>query len=299
LTGCGVVSLVGLITLCLALLIAYGVQWDKINQTDTLKCYENSSVVLAEVDHLFISSLSVTEDTKHIGDFYRDIEVYQLDSTCDNLPTHKAISNFNGDDFSSINSTTLYALAGSSITLNICGTTNYTATELERLEVVLYKDSQIMAVDFFHLGSDDDWQCKESTLLLDQRGYYTITFLPPTHEANFTYNATFTVSEIDSKQLHGRALTNQTLHVHQDTFKARLAFGATHSCFVAAIKDSPRTLIQTVHIQLTATKQMIAFVIGAVMETILILAVLISIAVSCCYLTKKSHRKNGTFEFPL
>ena len=271
-------------------------QWDKIHQTDTLKCYENSSVVLAEIDHLFISSLSITEDTKHIGDFYRDIEVYQLDSTCDNLPTHKATFNFNGADFSSINGTILYALAGSSITLNICGTTNYTATELERLEVILYKDSQIMAFDFFHMGSDDEWQCKESTLLLDQWGYYTIIFLPPTHKANFTYNATFTVSEIDSKQLYGRALTNDTLHVHQDTFKAPLAFGATHSCFVAAIKDSPRTLKQTVHIQLTLTKEMTAFAIGAVMEIFFILAVSVSIAVSCCCLTKKSYRQN---EFPL
>ena len=255
-------------------------------------------MVLAEVNHLFISSLSITEDTKHIGDFYRDVEVYQLDSACNNLPTRKAISNFNGADFSSINGSTLYALVGSSITLNICGTTNHTATELERLEVILYKDSQIMAIDFFHLGirSDDEWKCKESTLLLDQWGYYTITFLPPTHEANFTYNATFTVSEIDSKQLYGKALTNHTLHVHQDTFKAPLAFGATHSCFVAAVKDSPRTLKQTVHIQLIFTKQMTAFTVGAVIEIFFILAVSVSIAVSCCYITKKPHREN---EFPL
>ena len=294
-----VLSLLGLIIFFLALLIAYGVQWDKVRQAATLKCYENSSVVLAEANHLFTSTLNVTEDTKHIGDFYRDIEVYQLDSTCNDLPTHKAISNVNGTDFSSINSTTLYALTGSSISLNICGTTNHTVTELERLEVVLYKDTQIMAVEFFHPGSDDEWQCKESTLLLDQQGYYTITFLPPTHETKFMYNATFTVHEIDTKLLYSRALTNRTLHVHQDAFKIPLAFGATHSCFVATIKDSPHTLRQTVHIQLMLTKQTTAFVIGAVVEILFILAVSVSIVVSCSYLVKKTHCENGTFETPL
>ena len=238
-------------------------------------------MVLAEVDHLFISSLSVTEDTEHIGDFYRDIEVYRLGSTCDNLPTHKVISSINGTDLSSLNSTILYALAGSSISLNICGMTNHTVTELERLEVILYKDSQIMDVDFFHLGRDDEWQCKESTLFLDQHGYYTITLLPPNHDAKFMYNASFTVREIASKQLHGRALTNHTLHAHQDTFKAPLTFGATHSCFVATINDSPHTLKQTVHIQLMLVKQKAVFAIGAVMEVIFILAVSVSIAVSC------------------
>lgn len=170
-----VTSLLGLIIFFLALLTAYGVQWNKIHQPATLKCYENSSVVLAEANHLFTSSLSVTEDTKYIGDFYRDIEVYQIDSTCNDLPTHKVISNVNGTDFSSINSTTLYALTGSYISLNICGITNHTVTELERLEIVLYKDSQITAVEFFHLGSDDEWQCKESTLLLDQLHYNVLT----------------------------------------------------------------------------------------------------------------------------
>ena len=287
--GCVSISLLGLLICCLALLVAYGVHWDKIHQATVLKCYENSSVVLAEVNHLFTSSLSATEDTKHIGDFYHDIEVYQLGSTCDNLPTHKFISNVNGTDLSLINNTTLYALAGSSISLNICGMTNHTHTELERLDVVLYKDPQIITVEFFHLGTDDEWQCKESKLLLDQWGYYTITFLPPTQEAKFMYNATFTMYEVDSKQLHRRALTNQTLHVHQDTFKVPLMFGTTHSCLVATIKDNPHTLRQTVHIQLVFSKQTTLFIIGAVMGLSFIIAVSVSIAVSCLCSAKQTH----------
>ena len=287
--GCVSISLLGLLVCCLVLLAVYGVHWNKIHPAKVLKCYENSSVVLAEVNHFFTSSLSATEDTKHAGDFYHDIEVYQLDSACNNLPTHKAITNANGTDLSLINSTVFYALVGSSISLNICATTNHTPTELERLDVVLYKDSQIIAVEFFHLGTDDEWLCKESTLLLDQQGYYTITFLPPTHQATFTYTAIFSINQIDTKLLYRRVLTNQTLRIHQDTFKVPLTFGATHSCVVATIKDNPHTQRQTVHIQLTFTKQTGVFVIGAVMGILFIIAVLVSTVVSCFFSAKQTH----------
>ena len=189
-SGCTHISLTGLLFFS-ALFIAYAAQWSKINQVMIRQCCENTSVILAEANHLFMSSLSMTEDTNHIGDFYRDIEVHQLDSKCDSLPTREEINTTtNGTDLSSINGTTFYALAGSSMTFSVCGTTSYTISELERLELILRKESLPIAIGFFHVGTNGEWLCKEKTFILDEPGYYTIIFLPPTYQASFMFNAT-------------------------------------------------------------------------------------------------------------
>ena len=98
---------------CAALFVTYGITQNLNNQDSTTSLYyENTTVILAEVYNLFTSSLRVTEDTKHIGDFYRDIEIHQVDFSCTNLPTRiRQMANItNESDISAINGTTFYAL---------------------------------------------------------------------------------------------------------------------------------------------------------------------------------------------
>ena len=221
----------------------------------TVRCEENTSVVLAEVHHFIIDSMVVTEDTKHIGDFYRDVDIYHLNLPCNSLPTRE-VNVTTVTNLSSSNGTTFYALAGSSIHLSICGKTNHTFGELERLEVVLYKEilqaTAVDAIDFFHVGRNDEWKCKESKLYLSEPGYYTITFLLPTHPAEFALNATYSIYEIDSEQLYERAKTNYTLYMDQEnhTFPVE-----ARSCFVAVVRDNPSTLKENVHIKLKFLNQ--------------------------------------------
>lgn len=258
------------------------------NRTTTSLYYENTTVILTEVGHLFTSSLRVTQDTKHIGDFYRDIEIYQRDSSCSDLPTLRQtppITQY-GTDISAINGTTFYALPGSSVTYNICAITNYTTTELERLELLLHKGSlsQPIAIDFFHVGTNEKWQCKESTLHFDKPAYYVITFLPPTHEATFMFNATYDVREIDTEQLYETATANHTLRNDEDTSEFdNLKFSNTYSCFVATIKDNPHTLKQTVHIRLQHSMQKWLFIIGGlVIFAFLVGTLVLSAIILCC-----------------
>ena len=287
--------------MCLGLFIAYVVEWKKTDQEMIMKCHENTSVVLTEVNHLFTSSLSVTEDTNHIGDFYRDIEVHQLDSKCDSLPTREEINTItNGTDLSSINGTTFYALAGSSVTFGVCGTTSYAISELERLELILCKESLPLAIGFFHVGTNGEWQCKEKTFILDEPGYYTIIVLPPTYQASFTFNATYSVHEIDTEQLLERAIVNYSLHMDQDSCEFHLKFGAAHSCFVATIMDNPNTLKQNVHIQLHFTKQKTGFITGGVLTSVLIIVTLVMICVCVwCACSLKETHKNSNRDIPL
>ena len=61
----------------------------------------------------------------------------------------------------------------------------------------------------FHVGANNEWECKESSALyLNEPGYYTVTFLTPTHPAEFTLNSRYIISEIDLEQLNERAKAN-------------------------------------------------------------------------------------------
>lgn len=285
---------------CVALLATYGVSQNTNKQESTTSLYhENTTVILAEVYNLFISSLSVTEDTKHIGDFYRDIEIYQVDSSCTDLPTciRQTSNIINESDISAMNGTTFYALAGSSVVYNICGITNHTTTELERLELLLHKQSlsEPIAVDFFHVGTNGKWQCTMKTLDLDEPAYYTITFLPPTHEANFMFNSSYLLCEIDTTKVFGKSRFNHTLRVDQDTFEFVLELRPTYSCFVATIKDNPMTLKQTVHIQLRFSDRVDLYIIGGVLTTaFLIVTLTLAVAcVICCVCSPKETHKSS------
>ena len=254
----------------------------------TSQYHENTTVILGEVHHLFTSSMNVTEDTKHIGDFYRDVEVLQLDLRCKHLPTRTETTSItDGKDLSSINGTTLYVLAGSTVKFSVCGTTNHTGSELERLELVLRREREIIAIDFFHVGTNNERQCKDSVLSLEEPGYYTINFLLPTHKARFCFNATYNVHEIDTKQLQRRMMNNHTLHTDQDTFTFPLQLRMTYSCFVATIKDSPRTLSQTVHLQVEFSNQRIFFILIGLVPLLIFILILVTVVVLCVCLMKE------------
>lgn len=274
--------------ICVVLLVTYGVTQNINNQVSTMSLYyENTTAVLAEVHNLFTSSLRVTEDTKHIGDFYRDIEIHQVDFSCTDLPTRiRQMANItNESDISAINGTTFYALAGSSIVYSICGVTNYTTTELERLELLLHRQtlSEPTVFDFFHVGTNGEWRCRTKTLYLDESAYYTTTFLPPRHVANFVFNVSYLLREIDSKKLYGRARSNHTLHMDQDTFEFVLELWSTYSCFVATIKDNPMTLKQTVHVQLNFSNRVDLYITGGVLTTGFLIVTVLSIVCFTCY----------------
>ena len=235
----------------------------------TLQCQENTSVILAEVHHFTTHSVVVTEDTKYIGDFHRSVEVYHLNLPCSNLPTRNKVTTTT--NLSSSNGTTFYALANSSINFSVCGRTNHTFGELERLELLLFKDtSQTTTVDvieYFHVRTNK-WECKESKLYLNEPGYYTVTFLPPTHPAEFILNATYTISEIDFEQLSERANISYTLYRDQDSHTFPLGFRVARSCFVAIIGDNLSSLKGNVHVKLKFFNQrMIVFIAAGILST--------------------------------
>ena len=272
-----------------ALLIIYHVELNKINQRVLLECVDNTSVILAEVDHFFTASVDVTEDTEHIGDFHHFIDVYQLDSKCSHVPEIKYSYTVTGTNLTNINETTFYALPGFSMTYSICGTTNSTK-EPERLEMVLIAAPHSETIDFLHPGTNNTWNCKERTFPLNQSNYYTVLFLPPTHQTSFKFNATYGVSEIDPRHLHRGSVANHTLQKDSDSRKFPLKFGFTHSCFVATIRDNPDTYKEIVHIRLNFTNQNDGFIIGGGVGVVVIVLVLhVIMSVYACYLIRKTR----------
>ena len=200
-------------------------------------------MILTEVNHFFTASVAVIEDVEHIGDFQHYIDVYQLDSKCSHVPGMKYTYNKTGTNLADINETTFYALAGFSMTFSICGATNSTK-ELERLEIVLTaSQSKPVDFDFLHPGTNNTWNCKERTFHLNKPDYYTVLFLPPTHQTSFEFNATYRVNEIDPTHLHENSVANHTLQKDMDSRTFPLKFGFTHSCFVATIRDNPDTCL--------------------------------------------------------
>ena len=253
---------------------------------------ENTSVILAEANHFLMASMTVTEDTRHIGDFFRDIEVLQLAQKCSNIPTFVKVHNItDSNELSAINETTIYALAGSSIAVSICGSTNHTPSELERLELVLHGNSDTV-VDFIHLGMNDELKCSEMIFHLSEPGYYTLILLPPTHPANFVFNATYKIKEIDTNPPSELVVANSTLHTDQDSHEFSLMFSATHSCFVDTVKDNSNTLKANVHIQLNFSHQSQGFIIGSVL--IFVLLVVSAIVVFVCLCAHKGVPQKST-----
>ena len=270
------------------------------NPPRTLKLYENTTVVLTEVHHMLSMSITVTEDTKHIGDFYRDIEIFHLGVGCNELPTHRETNTIaNGSELTAVNATTIYALDGSLINFSICAKTNYTTIEVERLELILERESpsRTVSIGFFHVGTNNKWLCDSTSFPIHERGYYSITFLPPTHEAEFVFNATYDLRVIDTQNLHKRAIGNYTLHRDEDKAEIALTFQAKESCIVAKINDNPTTLRQTTHIQLKFFKPTHAYIaVGVVFSMVIILltTVILILSLIKCYINSKKESTHST-----
>lgn len=230
---------------------------------------ENTTVILKEVNNFIISSVNVTEDTEHIGDFDHHIDVYQLGLRCTDLPQRNNFYTTTDTNLERINKTMFYALANSYVSFSICGKSNLTKVP-ERLEIVL-STSAPQQVKFIYPGTDNKWNCRNFTFNIKKPDYYTIIFLPPTYPTSFEYDATYMIKEIDPKRLyeHTRFVDNYTLHEDHDTHTFRTKFEFVgYSCFAATVRDNPDTSIDIVHVQLYFTVWFLGFIICFVVVTL-------------------------------
>ena len=250
-----------------AVLIGFGVKQYRSNQPTTERYHENSSVILAELDHFYTNSLTVTEDTEHLNDFRHDIEVYHTGCKCSDL-VNMTTYTLNGSDLTP--KQPVYALAGSSISVHICGSTNAT-TESERLEIVLKNHLEEASlpnevpfrVNFFYPGLGGKQMCKDMIFHLPANGYYTITFT--SSPIDFNYELTYKIRAIDYHLLAEHSLANYTLRADQESCKFSLDSGIKkQSCFVAVIRENPNTTKGDVHIQLNYGNRKDGFIAGVV-----------------------------------
>ena len=164
-SACGCSILLTLLTLAAgaAILLGFTIKQYQENQTTTQWYRENSSVILTEVNHFFTESLTVMEDAEHRGDFHHDIDVYQVEPTC-SVITNWMVRTIDGAENTSIR--TFYALADSSVFLNICGSTNL-PNYPEQLEIVLQdhleepnSNDSPYKVKYFEPGLNGEMACK-------------------------------------------------------------------------------------------------------------------------------------------
>lgn len=216
----------------------------------------NSTVIIANS-----SSLTVIQDARHPKDFEHQIDVYQVDHDCSKLPAgHRQHTTTGYNDFSSINGTTVYALAGSFITLEVCGSTNSTYIP-GRLEVALVESLEalhssdkllenIFDLNFFFPGVQGEWRCKEVTFSIDHFGYYTLFILPQPKECLFNFTATYNYRFIDLTLLSVKRKHTYTLFEDQDQLElpGRRWFNK-NLCVLAHIKHNPNSPSNNVHIR--------------------------------------------------
>lgn len=219
--------------------------------------WSNTTAVVANST----TALQVVQDASYPGDFKHRIELYKMYTTCSDLPTFTETEIQTGNDFSSINFTTAYATAGSSITFNICGFMNSTtAHPLERLELMIVKGLEDLEYTeailrnfykcLYFLPGIGEWSCKEVTVYTDDHDYYTVIFLPLPKIAVFKYSVTYAVKSIDLV----RAPIDETYTLYKDQEKwefpgTKLFDFSFKSCVVAKIVDSADTPVRKIHIR--------------------------------------------------
>jgi hypothetical protein len=216
----------------------------------------NSTIILYDSDqnhdHDFSGGLRVTEDTGHPGDFDHEIRLYIVDSECSGLEVTEEIQEIRGTDFSLINGTTTYALAGSSMTYNICGSANSTY-QLERLELVLLDELEDLRSPFrdsyhkfyyFPHGTHGNWECNQVIYSINKDGYYTPVFLTAPREANFVFTVSFQFRFIATLSL----VPNYNLTADKQFVQFPLT---QHHCVVASICEDPNIQSPYVHVQIS------------------------------------------------
>ena len=280
--------------LIVAALLSSGlIFWLYPTPVDTVTLYRSNTTAIVANTSL---SLEVMLDVSYPGDYEHTIELYQVTSTCSNLPTLDETYTQMGYNFSAANLTTYYALAGSSIVFDVCGSDNSINSYPKRLEVVVVKSledlqsTETILQNFYRAfyflpGIDGKWTCKKFVFDIDAYGYYTVIFLPLPSMAVFNYTMTYKIKSVDlTKTPIG--LTS-TLRNDQErwTLPVKRGFNLDHdSCIVASIENNVDTSIRNVHIQThynanenynngqyTVIASLVYFIIGCVIIFILCL----------------------------
>ena len=217
----------------------------------------NSTVILADPKPpITLLSLTMTETTDYPGDYDHEIIIYQMDSDCSDFEieeTHKLA----GTDLSLINGTTTYALVGSSMTYNICGSTNLTHQSerlelvlLDRLEALQSPSESYIKFYFFPYGTDGEWICKNVTYNFQKHGYYTPIFLIVPQEATFTYSMTYQRRFLKDSSIS--PLFTYNLSHNKDTFTVN-GLSNGQPCFIATILENPIDTSPYVHVNISYT----------------------------------------------
>ena len=212
--------------------------------------HSNSMVILYDNDHDSSGVLRVTEDTGHPGDFDHKIILYRIDSECSDLSVKEEAHKLAGTNFSLINGTTIYTLAGSSMTYNICGSTNSTY-QSERLELVFLDELEDLQSPltgyhkfyYFPHGTHGNWECNQVTYNINKDGYYTPIFLTEPREVTFAFTVTFQLRLIPALSLPHYMLTANKEFVEISLTQ--------HQCVVAFIHENPNIPSPYVHVQIS------------------------------------------------
>ena len=208
-----------------------------------------------------------------MGDFQHDIIVYQVESKCNDLEDSTTYT-VTGSDSSPTPTPVFYALAGSSISLYVCGSTKSTF-KLERLEIVVMSDDDSSnsanevpyKVNFLH---NSEPKCKDINFDLSITNYYSLTFRPPSTPMTFQYELTYNTRVIDPNILAQHTVANYTLHVDRDSHNFTLSNEIKYSCFVAEIREQPNLLNGKVHIKLNYGNRLGGLIAGPVSFFILL-----------------------------
>ena len=276
---CIVLSILLVITAGAATLTGYGVKNYISHRTMTQRYQENSTVILTELNHFFIQSLSVMEDTEHLDDFDHDVTIYQADTKCSDLVNTMVLTISESDQPIQ---RTFYALAGSSVSLDICGTTNL-STYPGRLNIILLNhleesDSNELpyGFSFFEPGLKGEQKCKNVNFPLTASSYYTLSMPPPPPkiQMTFQFEVTYNIRAVDPNLLAQHTIANYMLHTDRDSCNFSMDLDLEYSCFVAAINENPNAETKDVHIQLSYGNRLAGLIAGAVILSVLIFVVM-------------------------
>lgn len=219
--------------------------------------WSNTTAILASPSH----TLQIVQDVSYPGDWEHEIELFQVNSECADLPKVNHSFTQTGHDFVSINLTTEYALPGSSISILICGSTNFTVRQ-GRLDLVIVKGLEDLRFTesilknyyssaYFSPGEDGLWKCKNFILNIESHDYYTLVFLPlpPTSTAVFNYSVTYNILSVDIS--HTKIISRHTLYKDQDKWEFYLPWYKQYStfCIIAIIWNTVHQSIRNLHIK--------------------------------------------------
>ena len=219
--------------------------------------HDNATVILAQVDHFFTRSLTVTQDTGFPGDSDHEIDLYLFNKECSDLPIVETKYTIYDHNIFALNETILYLLPGSFITFSICASTNHTKNP-DRLELLVLDNlERALSFDigdsfytfaYYSVGAEEDIRCRDETISIEKAGYYYFVIFPPLHPAEFELNVTYAIRWIDPIQFLETEKIH-TLRKNQDIFEIVNSSPPENkrSCLVATFKRAAKPFV---HIRL-------------------------------------------------